>query len=349
MKQSESGSALVVVLCLIFMASMLAMAVLAMSKYNTFTIQAHLDLQRSFYVNEGVANRIQYLIAADRSLFPMVQLGKEDYGEYDHDRFLADGVIHRLNYYGTPIEFTISDVRSGFDLSSGNYANTLQRIANSDMFDQLLHDTIDQLSAVISDYIDSNDEISLNGFESADYEALNMEPLPRNGNIEFREELSWIPGVSDLFPSDKSGRMSSIRLIGSNVPRGTPSIFTADRLILKTYCNLEEEEIDVVIAALEVYRRERILLNDQLDELIAQKLTTLSWQESGSYTVTISGQLTEIPDTVAFADQYGFENRQETVRLPTSRPSYRLTFSYPGFGVSGPSENMVRYMEWMFH
>ena len=68
-RSSESGSALVAVLCLVFMAGLLAGAVLAMSKYGSFTMAAHLALQKSMYVNEGAAARIQYLIAADRSLY----------------------------------------------------------------------------------------------------------------------------------------------------------------------------------------------------------------------------------------------------------------------------------------
>lgn len=124
-RSSESGSALVAVLCLVFMAGLLAGAVLAMSKYGSFTMAAHLALQKSMYVNEGAAARIQYLIAADRSLYANVQLGETEYADYDTDRFFADGVIHVMDYYGTPVEFTITDARSGFDLSAAQYNSTL--------------------------------------------------------------------------------------------------------------------------------------------------------------------------------------------------------------------------------
>lgn len=351
-RQSESGSALIAVLCLVFMAGLLAAAVLAMSKYNSFTINAHLELQKSFYINEGVANRVQYLIAADRSLYSSVQLGLVDYSEYDHDRFLADGVVHRLNYYGTPVEFTITDARSGFDLGAGSFRTTLQWISGSDAFDETLHDTIDKLSAALTDYMDSNDEISLNGFESADYDALGMSPLPRNGSVQFREELAWVPGVIDLFPPDKFGRLGSLRLVppdGLRISSGAPSVFTADRLMLKSYCRLEDEEIDQVMEALDIYHRERTLLRDQLDELMIPRLGALSWQESGTYTVTIGPPLTEIPDTAATADEDGGRSRMTVQEQPVRRPSYRLTFTYPGFNIGGPQSNTVQYLEWMFH
>ena len=65
-RKRESGSALIAVLCLIFTAGLLVTAVVSMSQYNTFTLGTRLALQRSFYTAEGAANRIQWLIAADR-------------------------------------------------------------------------------------------------------------------------------------------------------------------------------------------------------------------------------------------------------------------------------------------
>ena len=351
-RSSESGSALVAVLCLVFMAGLLAGAVLAMSKYGSFTMAAHLALQKSMYVNEGAAARIQDLIAADRSLYANVQLGETEYADYDTDRFFADGVIHVMDYYGTPVEFTITDARSGFDLSAAQYNSTLTNVAGSDQLDTELYDTTERLKARIADYVDADDTVTTDGFEEADYDAFGMSPLPRNAAMQFREELAWIPGVTEMFPADGSGRLSALRLIppdGMTIPNGSPSIFTADRLLLQTYCQgLEDEEIEQVLAALEVYRRERILLSDQLDALLTPRLNGLSWEESGIYTVTVGPRMTQLPETIAAAD--AGESAVSAVGLPAQRsPSTRLTFTYPGFDSSGPSDNKVQYLEWMFH
>ena len=189
-RSSESGSALVAVLCLVFMAGLLAGAVLAMSKYGSFTMAAHLALQKSMYVNEGAAARIQYLIAADRSLYANVQLGETEYADYDTDRFFADGVIHVMDYYGTPVEFTITDARSGFDLSAAQYNSTLTNVAGSDQLDTELYDTTERLKARIADYVDADDTVTTDGFEEADYDAFGMSPLPRNAAMQFREEVA---------------------------------------------------------------------------------------------------------------------------------------------------------------
>ena len=121
MKQSsQSGAALGAAVCFIFSATLLTMSVLALSKYNSFTVRPHIELQKSFYLCEGAANRIQWLIAADRQEHPGTNLNQFDYSEYDYDRYLADGVKHVMDYHGTNVEFSITDARSGFDFSSNH-------------------------------------------------------------------------------------------------------------------------------------------------------------------------------------------------------------------------------------
>lgn len=328
MKQ-QSGSALVAALCFIFGASLLTMAVLAMSKYNTFTIRPHIEMQKSFYINEGAANRIQWLLAADRQLHSVTNPGMEDYEEYDYERYIADGVIHTLNYYGTEVEFTITDARSGFDFSSRNWQSTLRRIKNANLTDTAFNEQIDILSDLLTDYTDSNDTITGDGKETAEYEAENKLPLPRNAAMQLREELFYIDGFTTLFPVDKYGRLSNIRLIPpDNMANlsGTPSVFTADKFLLMTYCDFEEEEAETVLKAIRTFQRERINLEEQLDiELLPKLQNNLSWRESGFYTIRIRPP----------------ENSR--------RIGKRLTFTFNGFGVSGPQNDRVNYLQWIFY
>ena len=325
----ESGSALIAAVFFILGATLLTMSVLAMSKFNTFTIRPHTDLQRRFYTNEGAANRIQWLIAADRGLHPNANPGEEDYSEYEYDRYLADGVTHTIDYYGTEIEFTITDARSGFDFSPRGWRSTLNRIKRRWNTDTELAEKLENLNDLLSDYTDSNDIVdggNGNGKEAAEYESENRMPLPRNAAMQFREELFYIDGFTDLFPSDKHGRLSSIRLIppGNMVNlTGNPSVFTADKFQLMVYCDMEEEEAETALEALEVYRTERIKLSDQLGADLLPKLRRLSWRESGNYTVDMKPKAGTI--------------------------GKRLTFSYPGFSATGPQNDTVRYMQWIFY
>ena len=307
---AESGSALVAALVLIFSASMLTMAVLAISQTATLDIRAHTQLQRSAYINEGVSNRIQWLLAADKHLFTGVAPGELDYTEYDHDRYMPDGVEHEMDYYGTTVAFRI------YSANSGCFTSRLD-------IDTTVTDAVEELTDKLQDYFDNNDELSISGMEVDDYDAEGMAPLPRNRTSGFwREELFYIKGLTDLFPADKYGRLSGLRL--PNAPSGNPNFFTATPLMLQIYCNLDEDQVSEVVAAREQWFKERIRIKDQIDPLLYTNLGGLSWNDSGSYTVCIEAPKKE------------------------KRPSRRLVFTYRGFDPTGPEDNMVEFLEWMF-
>ena len=102
-RKSESGSALIAALCLIFIAGMLTASVLILSQISTSDVSAHTELQRSAYINEGVANRVQWLLAAEQNPFTDRRLGELDYAEYDYDRYMADGITHEMDYHGNQL------------------------------------------------------------------------------------------------------------------------------------------------------------------------------------------------------------------------------------------------------
>ncbi|MBO4630847.1 MAG: general secretion pathway protein GspK, partial [Lentisphaeria bacterium] len=241
-KRSEQGSALVAALCLIFMAGMLTATVLALSRIATFDVHAHVELQRSAYINEGIASRIQFLLAADRNVNPSGSLlGELDYEEYEHDRYTADGIAHLIDYHGTEVRVVIHDAASGFNLNSSSYRRTLQSIvAALELEDNEISGKMETLTQRITDYIDSNDgPAGEDGMEAGEYEAENLAPLPRNGNFRYREELLFIPGITEFFKPDRYGILSCIRLITpygmADISRNStnPAFFAADRLLLK--------------------------------------------------------------------------------------------------------------------
>ena len=330
---TEQGSALVAALCLIFMAGMLTATVLALSRIATFDVRSHVELQRSSYINEGVANRIQFLLAADRNVNPgSTQLGELDYTEFDYDRYTADGIPHIIDYHGTEVQVVIHDAASGFNLNSSSYRTTLQNIANVLQLDDTeINDKMQTLIQRIADYIDTDETLAGDdGMEENEYEAAGLAPLPRNGNFRFREELLFIPGITEYFKPDKYGILSCIRLIApyglTDISRRStnPSFFTADRLLLKIQGQLEDEEVDEVVKAREEWFKEKTKLSDLLDSLLLSRLRSrFSFNESGFFTIRI-----EAPDK-------------------SNRPSRRLFFTYPAFDIAGPQNNMVRYYDWL--
>ena len=324
---AENGSALVAVLCLLLTGGIITTAVLSLSKIGTFTVYAHIERQKSMFVAEGVATRVQFLYAADLQLHTSEKLGETDYTEYDYDRFLCDGVKHVIDYYGQKVQFTITDTIGGEDVAQDSTA-ALNKFINEDT-DADVQETVTKFSNLLADYIDSDDEAKDDSWEATDYEDAGFKPLPRNGALQFREELTLIPEFLKLYPMDKDGRMSHIRLIppkGSPETTGKPSLFTATAQMIQNYCSIEEEKVPEVMDALKAWRNDRTLLSDTLDEELLNKLkSNLATSESGLLTVNI-----EAPEE-------------------DKRPFSRLVFSFPAFRIAGPENKLIEYLEWNFY
>lgn len=326
------NSALISVLCLIFTAGILTAAVLSLSKSGTFTVATHVDLQKSMLIAEGVANRVQWLLAADRNLNPNDKPGSVDYTTFEYDRFMADGVKHIINYYGENVQVRIFDAVRGYEMGESSYAAVLRNLAAREDAGEETVDLCEEVTQLIADYLDSDDNINERGMEGSDYEDIMQKPLPRNGAMQFREELLYIRGFTDLFPLDRDGRLSAVRLIPpentSNLS-GTPSLFAATREeILQALPDLGEDELDNIMDSLDKWHNDKELITDTLDEeLYSQLAGKFSTAESGAYTVVVSA-----PES---ADD-------------GARPFRKLIFTYAGFEVSGPSDQMLKYMEWNF-
>ena len=89
----EDGVALVSVLCLLTTAGLLVSALVAVSRISTLNVASFTDLMRSSYVAEGAANRIRYLIEADRHVFGDQDAQNIDFDEYEYDANTLSGWV----------------------------------------------------------------------------------------------------------------------------------------------------------------------------------------------------------------------------------------------------------------
>ena len=157
-RKGESGIALISVLLLVATGSLLAMMVMSISKTTSFTVLPFVQLQHSYYVMEGMAQRIQFLISADRELYGTPQqLNVDNYSEYDTDRYLPDAVPHFMDYYGTPVVFTIQDAAGPVNMGGTDFQQALQQWANFVDAETEFTDLLDDLNNRITDYIDTDD------------------------------------------------------------------------------------------------------------------------------------------------------------------------------------------------
>ena len=342
LRRGESGIALISVLLLIATGSLLALMVMSISKTTSFTVMPFIQLQRSYYVLEGMAQRVQFLISADRELYGNPQqLNVDNYSEYDTDRYLPDAVPHYMDYYGTPMVFTIKDAAGPVNLQGTNFQQALQQFRNFVDEENDFTDLLDELNYIITDYIDEDDSpTDTDSWEEDEYYDAGMYPLPRNGAITDRNEFAYIPGITDIFPIDQDGRLSYIRLIppataGVTID-GNPDIFsvTDDWLVLA--CDLDESDLEELHQAIaDFHSAERVPLSESLasDSTVMTKINNyVRWNSSGVYTVIIRPAVT---------DEYGEE-------LEKKVPGRRLVFTYTPTAVTGATNGYVSFYEWMY-
>lgn len=286
-RQNERGVALISVLCLLLTAGAMVGAAVALSQLNTFGVASAVEMQQSRYVAEGAAARIQYFLAADIAANGSRTLGETDYENSEYERLMADNVEHVMDYYGTPVRFKISDAVSGMEL--GN-TNTRTRMRSAEEASGDWETAVEEFFDKYTDYVDADDSASSSGMESGEYDAEDLHPLPRNGPMQYREEVWYIPGARRLFKPDANGRLTSIRLLidGVNSSSVNPSVFTADKLLLRTWGNFTSDAANEVVKALKVWRLDRKPLSDQLDsDTVAKLRQYFSWSESGIYSIDI--------------------------------------------------------------
>ena len=293
-RREEKGSALLAVLVLVFTGGIITALMMAVANSGTFEVAAHVEQQRSMLVAEGVAQRVQWLLNADRYLNSAESMGETDYEEYDYERMLPDSIPHVINYDGRQVKVVGEDARQGRRMDGNQYSRSLDLLKVGMDEDEDFNDLVTQLKTRIRDYVDSDDSAGEDGMEDSDYEALEMKPLPRNGALQFREELLWIPGFRELFPPDKDGLLSRVRLItpeNTVTITGNPALLTATRQEIMNYCNVDDEdELDAIMDAIREWRTEKVPLSDgSLDPLILARLNSLTRQRADIFTVKVSG------------------------------------------------------------
>ena len=314
----ERGAALVAALCLIVTAGVLVGSLVSISRMSALNANGMTEWMRSQYVAEGAAARIRFLIESDRYQFNPRRPEDVDFEEYEHDRYLADGSEHVLDYYGREIRFTITDGVSGLPFQNGSALNTLSQNRTDET---LVTDAVELYRDRISDYMDSDDTANEDSMEEEEYENLNMKNMPRNAAPQYREELLWIPGISEILPVDQDGRFSLIRHF--RLPTdGNWSIYSVPYSILRTRGGMTAEEAAKVLRAVKDWQINRNPMQEALDETLLPLAQRFSWTDSGYYTVRISQ---------TDGDQ---------------RPGARLLFTFKSDGIGGPSSKVATFIEY---
>lgn len=287
----EKGAALVTVLCFVVLVAMITASAVTISQISNYTSRTSADRSVSAYFAEGAAARVQWLIMADKKKFSSRVLGETEYDREEQERFLADGTLHKIDYYGTEIDVIIYDMSSGYDISDDNPARQLVRQNAALTDDTELKEAFSAFTDCVRDYADKDDFLQLKGMEKSAYTAKGLYPLPRNGRFQFREEIMLIPGFGKFYQPDSYGRIPSFRVIPplnmQRIGQGN-DFFSASREQIMSRCAFSSEQGDKVIEARDRWKNERIPLGQSLDPgLLTILKSRFSFNESGFFTILV--------------------------------------------------------------
>ena len=292
-KTDEKGAALIVVLSFLVLTALITSSVVVISQISSKSIKVNTDRAYAAYLAEGAAARLQWLIMADKRKFSNRNFRNfNTNSEEEQVRYLADGKPRNINYYDSVVSAEIYDMSSGFNISGNTPSKNLKPLQNSYLNDPEKKIEFKNFLDCLTDYVDRNDFVQLNGMEKRDYYNLGIPHLPRNNRMEYREEILFVPGAQQFFQPDKYGRLSVFNIIP---PTGLPkynsknNFFSADKTTIMAKCHISEEEADEIIENRTKWLNSSDAFSDYFEpDTIGLLKRTFSFKDSGYYTLILN-------------------------------------------------------------
>lgn len=299
----NSGSAIIIVVGLLAFLTLISLHMMVSTQTlaeeaETCTVRSQLK-----YAAESAANRAFWFYLSDRHRYPNRSAGtqRQIINEED-ERWQADAAAHEMTIDSRPVTVRLTDANVGIDVAGNDASRNLQRYltANDDLLENIVE--IEGFVDIAKDYIDGGNEdaVHLKGMEREQYEALGLPHLPRNGPLEYRTEILWMPDARDMFPGIADININDtvfldgyFRLVpprGLSFPHGgRPNFFASTNHWLRQHGNFSDAEMKQIITAKREYIATNEPLNAYLPPAILTRLRNLvSLQESGITTFTIT-------------------------------------------------------------
>jgi hypothetical protein len=184
---------------------------------------------------------------------------------------------------------------SGFNISGSSGAQALQALIQAYSMSPAIVTSIKVFMDRFSDYINSGlGGRSANGMNKDDYTSMGLSPLPRNDQLEYKDEVLWIPGAGDIFTPNQFGRLSELNIIpphGMYFYANKINFFSADKAMIMAQCNFNADEANAIIQGRDNWLKgdSNLSIYNFIDTNYMMKLTQqFSFQDSGYYTLVIS-------------------------------------------------------------
>lgn len=280
-RRKERGMAIVMVLGVVAVVMLMVvhiMTICELASRDSYATASRTELR---YRAESAADQAFWLHATDRRMFPSRKLGEDDVArdEYDLEPWMADRRGHRMfdsncyAYIGT-VEKTlrVSDVES------------FKEDVSVDDTEQL--EIVDAFLDALDDYADGDSLVRLYGKEEDGYAEDGYFSMPRNGELQFVEEIFWIDGWEDIVKSE----ITIIPPKGKSLSEGSKtSFFSASESEIQNALDLSDEELQAVLDARDLWISDGTPLEDSLSaDIYANVMMKFSFDESNLAEYTVS-------------------------------------------------------------
>ena len=302
--KSQQGIALIVVLCFLVLLSLIVSTIVVLSQSSSKKIIIEGDRILSGYLAEGAAARMQWLLMADIKANPNSNyIGNTNNfpttgntGNASGMRqFMATGAPISIPYYDAKITIKLYDMCSGVNLSGGQGSNALQQLLPAFANTPGLYNEFKIFIGNFTSYIGTGFGQGVSGLGKGDYYNLGLTPLPRNGPMQYRDEILWIPGAQDFFLPDSNGRLTTFDVIANDFYANQVNFFAANKFIIMALCNCSDQVAQMIIDARTNWLSNPSLsLNNFIPQNYMQILSQkCSFKDSGNYTFIINASTGE--------------------------------------------------------
>ncbi|MBO4511482.1 MAG: hypothetical protein J5746_01835 [Victivallales bacterium] len=260
----ERGMALIMVLGVL--AVTLLMVVHMMTVCEVISKEAYVTCRRSQlrYVAEAAADHALWMHITDRRLYSDRELGKSDetrVNETDFEPWMADRREHQL--YGSNTYAYIAGVEKSIRLDK---TDTFKK--NVDMDDTDTLEMIDNFCDVLADYTDADTNVRLNGKEEGDYEGDGLYAMPRDGSMQFKEEVYWLDGWDKVITGEVTIIPPNKKTL-KETENGKVSFFAVSAAEIQadmgsTDEKLTDEELQEILEARRRWTEESVPLDESL-------------------------------------------------------------------------------------
>ena len=278
----ESGVALIMVLGVLAAAMLLIAHLMTVSEILSKEALVTVRKSELRYQAESAADITYWMYLTDRRLFNNRKLGQSATDELRADKDFPPWMQDRR-----PHEFddgkVVTYLSSGSDGFDYRFPERLKTNIDSDNSDY--NDLVDEFAAILTDYKDSDDLRQLNGMEQPEYEALGFPTLPRNAAPQYRAEIYWIPGWSEVIPGEVA--LIPPKGVTFNSQEQKPSFYSASPNLLYSKLDVDEDEMNAILEARQLWEDEGTELKDNLStELFSKVSNACNFSESEIVLVT---------------------------------------------------------------